>query len=185
MPEVNSSPEARLHAALGLRSGGWIGFWIQLVLVVSSAVILLFAFADPGFNINFKSIFRLVPTIAGLIGLGYGVYCSWYYVALSRQLRSSEPKQYPSRATVTKALERGMITNLIGLLPILIAMQTVVTALLFKTLTMPAGIAIAQAGQLIDALDVFVVQACLFLIIAGVLGIAIAFLLLKRLHHQH
>ncbi len=103
---------------------------------------------------------------------------------LSRQLRLSELHSHPSRAMVTKALEIGMGINLAGLVLTLFAAQTVVTALLTKTLTVPAGIAIAQPGRLIDALDVFVVQACLFLIMAGVIGIAIAFRLLKRLHHH-
>lgn len=183
MSEVHTSLENKQLAAKALRRGGWIAFWVQLVLVVSSTIILLFAFADPGFNISLKSIFRLVPTIAGLAFLAYGIYWSWHYVVLSKQLLSPVSHQHPSRASVTQALERGVSANLIGLLLILIAAQTVVTALLIKTLTTPAGIAIAQPGQLIDALDIFVVQACLFLVIAGVIGIAIPFRLLKQLHH--
>jgi membrane protein DedA with SNARE-associated domain len=58
-----------------------------------------------------------------------------------------------------------------------------VTALLIKTLTIPGGIAVTKPGLLIDSLDIFVIQACLFLIIGGVFGIAISFWLLKSLHH--
>jgi hypothetical protein len=66
----------------------------------------------------------------------------------------------------------------------LIASQTIVTALLVKALTVPAGIAVTKPGLLIDSLDIFVIQACLFLIISGVVGISISFWLIKSLHHH-
>ncbi len=78
-----------------------------------------------------------------------------------------------------------MTINLVGLILTLIASQTIVTALLIKTLTIPAGIAVTRPGLLIDSLDIFVIQACLFLIMAGVAGMAIAFWLLRPLHHPH
>jgi hypothetical protein len=184
MKDFRAALDHRLQAADGLRVGGWIGFWVQLVLVISSAVILAFATLDPGFNVDLRSLFRLIPTIGGVVALGCGVAWCWYYLSLSRQLRSPDASPYPSRATVAAVLERGMLINLVGLILTLIAAQTIVTALLIKTLTIPAGIAVTKPGLLIDSLDIFVVQACLFLIIAGVVGIAIAFWLLKRLHHH-
>jgi hypothetical protein len=184
MKDSRASLDHRLQAANSLRAGGWVGFWVQLVLVISSAIILAFATLDPGFNVDLRSLFRLIPTIGGVIALGCGVAWCWYYISLSRQLRSGDTSQYPSRAAVTAILEKGMTINLAGLILTLMAAQTIITALLVKTLTIPAGIAVTRPGLLIDSLDIFVVQACLFLIIAGVVGIAIAFWLLKRLHHQ-
>jgi hypothetical protein len=173
----------REKVAETLRVGGWLAFWVQLVLLATSAVILLFAIADPGFNVNFKSLFRLAPTLGALIALGLSVYWHWQYVQFSHRLRSPDPAVYPSRAQVTQTLEKGVNLNLIALLLTLIAAQSVISALLIKVLSMPAGIAVAQSGQLIEPLDIFVVQACIFLIIAEFVGIAIAFRLLKQLHH--
>jgi hypothetical protein len=182
MQDSRASLDHRLQAADALRVGGWVGFWVQLVLVVSSTIILAFATLDPGFNVDLRSLFRLIPMIGGVIALGCGVFWCWQYISLSRQLRSRNALQYPSRASVSATLEKGMLINLVGLILTLIAAQTIVTALLIKTLTIPAGIAVTKPGLLIDSLDIFVVQACLFLIIAGVVGMAIAFWLLKRLH---
>lgn len=184
MSDLHSSLDTRQRVADTLRLGGAIAFWVQLVLVIASAIILIFAIADPGFNINFGSLFRLIPTVGAIGVLGYGVYWSWHYIGLSKQLRSAEPHYYPSRAKVAQTLEWGVTINLIGLILTLIASQTIVTALLIKTLTIPAGIAVTKPGLLIDSLDIFVIQACLFLIIAGVVGIAIAFWLLKPLHRD-
>lgn len=184
MADLHSSLDVRQRVADTLRIGGAIAFWVQLVLVIASAIILLFAVADPSFNINFGSLFRLIPTIGAVVVLGLGVYWSWHYVGMAKQLRSSEPHHYPSRAKVAQTLERGVTINLAGLILTLIASQTIVTALLIKTLTIPAGIAVTRPGLLIDSLDIFVIQACLFLVIAGVVGIAIAFWLLRPLHRD-
>lgn len=185
MSDLHSSLDVRQRVADTLRLGGAIAFWVQLVLVITSTIILLFAIADPGFNINFGSLFRLIPTIGAVLVLGYGVYWSWHYIGLSKQLRLPDSYQYPSRTKVAQTLERGVTINLVGLILTLIASQSIVTALLIKTLTIPAGIAVTRPGLLIDSLDIFVIQACLFLIIAGVIGIAVAFWVLKQLHHAH
>ncbi|HEY9752841.1 MAG TPA: DUF3611 family protein, partial [Coleofasciculaceae cyanobacterium] len=129
------------HGAETLRRLGWLGFWVQLVLLLTSAVILLFAIADPGFNINFRSIFRLLPTLGSLVVLGFAIYWAWHYVGLSRDLRSQNPQRHHSRAEVSKSLEKGVTINLISLALTLVAAQTVVGSLMIKTLTMPAGIA--------------------------------------------
>jgi hypothetical protein len=185
MVESHSSLGARQRVANALRTRGAIAFWAQLVLVITSTLILIFAIADPGFNINFGSLIRLIPTVGALILLGYSVYWSWRYTRLAKQLRLLNPDQYPNRAQVARILEQGMTINLIGLILTLMASQTIVTALLIKTLTIPAGIAITKPGLLIDSLDIFVVQACLFLLTSGVIGITIAFWLLKTLHQSN
>ncbi|HEY9618274.1 MAG TPA: DUF3611 family protein [Microcoleaceae cyanobacterium] len=184
MVDSNASSNGRLRVATVLQVGGTLAFWVQLVLVITSSIILLFAVADPGFNISFGSLFRLIPTIGAVVTLGCSVYWSWHYIRLAKQLRFSDPHQHPSRAQVTRTLERGMAINLAGLILTLVASQTIVTALLIKTLTIPGGIAITKPGLLIDSLDIFVIQACLFLIISGVVGITIAFWLLRPLHHN-
>lgn len=184
MSDFHPSLDIRKKIANTLRIGGTIAFWMQLVLVIISAIILLFAIADPSFNISFGSLFRLIPTMGAIVMLSYGVYWSWRYIGYSKQLQLSDPHQYPSRAKVARILERGMTIHLVGLILTLIASQTIVTALLVKAVTVPAGIAVTQPGLLIDSLDIFVVQACLFLITAGVVGMAIAFWLLKSLNHH-
>lgn len=181
MAESSGSLDAK-HAAGALRQLGWVGFWVQLVLLVVSAVILLFAIADPGFNINFRSLFRLLPTLGSLAALSFAVFWNWHYVAIARDMRSHNPRLHHSRAQVSQSLERGVTTNLISLALTLIAAQSVVTALTVKTLSTPAGIAVTDVNRLIQPLDVFVVQSCLFLIFAGVVGIAISFRLLRQIH---
>jgi hypothetical protein len=184
MTDSHSPTSARLKVAETLQFGGSVAFWVQLVLLVTSAIILLFALADPGFNVSLGSLFRLIPTVGAIAILGFGAYWSWSYVGLARRLRLPEPHQHPSRAEVAQILERGMAINLIGLILTLLASQTIVTALLIKALTIPAGLAVTKPGLLINSLDIFVIQACLFLIVAGVVGLAIAFWSLKPLHHE-
>lgn len=159
---------------------GWIGFWIELVLAVISAIILGIALSNPGFNINLNSGIGLFSITGGLIVLGLTVYWMWRYIQLARRLLASDPDRHPTPSAVRQLLHQGTILHFIGIFLGLLATRIIVGALLLKVLTIPQGLAIYQMHQLIEPLDIFVVQASLFMIAAECIGLLITFWLLKK-----
>ncbi len=158
-----------------------MGFWVELALTVTSAVILLFAIADPNFNINIKSGPTLFAAVGGVVALGFGVYWMYHYSRLGKRLESSNPAVYPKKGDVIRALRLGVNAHLIAMLLTLISTQVVVGALLTKVMTIPQGATIYQSQQLIEPLDIFVVQASICMVAAEFVGVAISFWLLKRI----
>ncbi|UBF24213.1 DUF3611 family protein [Kovacikia minuta CCNUW1] len=177
---LHTSAEARHEIAGFFRVSSWAGFWIELVLTAVSAGILLFAIADPNFNINIKSGPALFSALGGIVALGFGVYWMHHYTRLAKRLLASSPDIYPPKGEVMRALRLGVNAHLIAMLLTLVATQIVVGALLTKALTIPQGATIYQSKQLIEPLDIFVVQAGICMFAAEFLGVAISFWLLKR-----
>lgn len=161
---------------------GWLGFWVELALTVVSAIILAFALSNPGFNINLKSGVGLLSLLGGFTILSLNVYWMWRYVQLAQRLPDPDPEIHPTPSKVRRLLHQGIVLHFVGIFLALIATQVIVGALLFKVLTIPEGLTIYQARQLIEPLDIFVVQASTFMIAAGCIGLLITFWLLKQIH---
>ncbi|HEY9662743.1 MAG TPA: DUF3611 family protein [Allocoleopsis sp.] len=177
-PETVSGLQIRQKLAQAFYLAGWVGFWIELVLVVVSAVILAIALFNPGFNIQLKSGIGLLSVLGGLFILGLNVYWMWRYTQLARRL--PDPAHHPTPGRVRQLLHQGITFHFIGIILALIATQIIVGALLLKVLTIPEGLTIYQIRQLIEPLDIFVVQASTFMITAGCVGLLITFWLLQQ-----
>ncbi len=175
--------ESRQAASL-LRSLGWSGFWIQLVLTVISGLILAFAMLDPNLNLSLKSGLGLLSVIGGITALGFSVYWFFRYVRLGQQLAAPEPALHPSRKETIQVLQLGVLVNLAAMLLTLVGIETIVGALLLKTLSVPQGAAVYRTGQLIEPIDIFVVQANVSMIVAQFVGIGIPFWLVSRIEHH-
>lgn len=59
-------PSERQQIANSWRSLGWVGFWIQLILTIVSALILALAMLDPNLNLNLKSGIGLLCEIGSI-----------------------------------------------------------------------------------------------------------------------
>jgi hypothetical protein len=171
-------------AASLLRSLGWSGFWIQLILTIIAGFILAFAILDPMLNLNLKSGIGLLSVIGGIAILGFSIYWCFRYVQLGQQLAASDPGLHPSRKEVVRVLQRGASINLLAMLLTLIGIEAVIGALLLKTLSIPQGAAVYRTGQLIEPIDIFVVQANVSMILAQFVGIGISFWLISRIEHH-
>ena len=173
--ESKSYPSERQQAASLLRSLGWSGFWIQLVLTIVSGLILGFAILDPNLNLNLKSGIGLLSVIGGIAALGFSIYWFFRYVHLGQQLSAPEPALHPSRKEIIQVLQLGVSVNLAAMLLTLVGIETITGALLIKTLSVPQGAAVYRTGQLIEPIDIFVVQANISMIVAQFVGIGVPF----------
>lgn len=174
--------------AASFRTIGRIGFWLQLGLAVVSGLVLLFAMADPNFNLKASdpmSGVGLFFAASGLVMLGLGTYWAFRYTRIGKQLQAHNSAQHPRKADVIHTLRQGLILNSVGMLLTLLGVEAIVGTLLAKSLTQVEGLAIYNASQLIEPLDILVVQANINTIVAQFVGIVMSFWLVSRVsHHQ-
>lgn len=128
---------------------GWVSFWLKLVLAIAATVIVLFASAtlsgravSPG---------QPAPTagagvglgvpflIGGVVCLAISVYWSFFYTRLSRRLVKPTPKGQPSKAETTNWIKAALITDLIGMLLMVIGAEAIGGILFSKALSQGVG----------------------------------------------
>lgn len=183
--ELTSHPSERPQSGSLLRSLGWSGFWIQFILTIVSGLILGFAMLAPNLNLNLKSGIGLLSVIGGITALALSIYWFFRYVLLGRQLSGSEPALHPNRKETIHILQLGVLVNLAGMLLTLVGIETIVGALLIKTLSVPQGASVYPIGQqMIEPIDIFVVQANISMIVAQFVGIVIPFWIASRVEHH-
>jgi hypothetical protein len=158
-------PPAVRRIAGNFRLVGWISFWIQVVLAVVAAGILLFASAtfgsrgqtaDPGTGAG------LFLASAGLIAVFVSAYWAFRYTRIGGRLRGRDASKRPSPQDAIQSLRIGLIISLVGMLITLFGGQALIGALLAKALTQPQGGAVFTPGninQYVEAFDIFIVQA--------------------------
>jgi hypothetical protein len=147
-------------------------------------MILGLAILDRNLNLNLKSGIGLLSVIGGITALGLSIYWFFRYVHLGQQLEASEPALHPSRKEIIQVLQLRVFVNLIVMLLTLLSIETIVGGLLLKTLSVPQGAVVYRAGQLIEPIDIFVVQANICMIVAQFVGIGIPFWLASRIEHH-
>ena len=183
-PDSSSLPTALQRVALTLRTVGWIAFWLQLVLAVISAVILV-VFTAFRNNDNRESVqgigFGIFFAICGLVTLGAGIYLAYRYTRISTDLLEAEASARPSKADTLQTIRLGLIVNLVGMLFTIIGAQAVIGIILGTSLSQPAGAGIVLTPrQFVQPLDLFVVQANVNTITAHFVGIATSLWLFNR-----
>ncbi len=181
----SSSSQLRAIARL-FRLTGWITFWSQVVLGLVSAGILTFAsFSaatraanNPGAGLG------IFFAISGLVALGIGIFISFRYVRIGRQLDSPNPNNRPRKIETIQTVRFGLIVHLVGILLTLIGAQAIVGILLTKSLTVsqiiPGTITQVDPSRIVQPLDIFVVQANTNTISAHFAGLVGSIWLLNR-----
>lgn len=185
--QLDASLPATVHrVVVALRRGGWICFWVQLVLAIISTIILLFAslFAfggvganrgDPGSNGG------LFFAVLGLGVLGYSIYRAFGYTRLARTLKTAPSNLRPSKAETIKRIKAGLVWNLTGMTLTLIGAEAINGTLLAKSLSQPKGFynALPNLTEFIQPLDIFIVLANTHTIVAHFVGISVSLWLLN------
>jgi hypothetical protein len=165
------------------RSSRW-AFWLQLGLAVVSIAILVFAIADPNFNLkstNPMSGVGLFFAFSGLLVLGIGIYSAFSYTRVAEQLNDFNGGVHLKKSEVIHVLWRGLFINAVGVILTLLGVESIVGTLIAKSLTQVEGLAIYNSSQLIEPLDLLVIQANVNTIVAQVMGILLAAWLISRI----
>ncbi|KGF73856.1 hypothetical protein DO97_05625 [Neosynechococcus sphagnicola sy1] len=180
-------PPAIQQIAKMFRLTGWVGFWVQLVLGVVSALILLFAAisredvstqvrtAGTGLGIFFSS--------CGLVVLAVSIYWAFRYTQIAKQLAS--PSR-PRKEETLNLVQLGLLVSLGGMLVAILAGWAIAGSLTAKSLAQPQGALISASSiPLIRPLDIFVVQANINTIAAHFAGVLTSLWLLRWLTRPH
>ncbi len=191
---MSETSELQLRAIAKLfRLTGWITFWAQLVLGLVSGGILLFAsfsatsrgVGTTGTASNPGAGLGIFFAISGLVALGIGIFISFRYVRIGRQLDSSNPSNRPRKLETVQVVRLGLVVHLVGILLTLIGAQAIVGILLTKSLTVsqiiPGTITQVDPSRVIQPLDIFVVQANTNTVSAHFAGLVGSIWLLNRI----
>jgi hypothetical protein len=164
---------------------GWIGFWLQAVLgLIPLLVVLGLVFS------------RLGQWSGGLFSLGlwlavlclgfliFSTYWSFRYTRMARRLEAPEAR--PSKSGVKRTLRIGLLANLaVMAIAVLIALGRV-SQLTFRMLTVPQGATVVTPNQtmaqgaLVSPSNMLAIQAMVYAIAAGLVGVIIALLLIQQ-----
>ena len=196
-----SLPPAVRRVATAFRLGGWLSFWIQIVLAVVSAVVLLFAAGSFGASsAPVQTIPGVPPTqiptggfnpgtgaglflaVLGLLTLFVGAYWAYRYTRISRKLRDAENR--PKRADVLRILYIGLGINLVGMLLTILGAQAIVGSLVAKSFSQGIGIFTGNFQRFINPLDIFLVQANTNTIMAHFIGLLATLGILRTADRQ-
>ena len=165
-----------------LKMVGNIGFWVQLVLGVVSAVILLLAGAGAQNDVSQGIGFGLFSAACGLVALAIAIYFAFRYTVIAKQLRNPDPKKRPDKKETLKVIKIGLIVNLTGMLLTIIGAEAIVGIVLDKSLKNPPGaLANIDPTKLVNSIDLLVIQANTNTIFAHFSGIVSSLFLLNRI----
>ncbi len=195
--DAQSSSSTRRAIAQTFRLTGQITFWAQLVLGLVSGGILLFASFSGNSNAASRGVagtgsgsgsgtgLGIFFAICGLVVLGIGIFISFRYIRIGRQLDSSNSSNHPRKLETVQVVRLGLILHLVGILLTLIGAQAIVGILLTKSLTVsqiiPGTITQVDPSRVIQPLDIFVVQANTNTISAHFTGLLGSIWLLNRI----
>lgn len=178
-------PQKVLQVSADLRLAGRIGFWVQLVLGIISAVTVLFAsssFVDKTNTANTQgNEFGVFCAVCGLIALGVGIYFSFRYLSIAKLLQNSDPGRRPNKADTIQVIRLGLIVNLVGMLLTIIGAEAIVGLVLAKSLGNPPGQLNLDPNKLVNSIDLLVIQANTNTIAAHFAGIVTSLVLLNRI----
>ncbi|MEA5581900.1 DUF3611 family protein [Nodularia harveyana UHCC-0300] len=189
MSENSDSPSSSstLRAiAKTFRLTGWISFWIQLVLgVVSAIIVLLFAIfsqrPDSSSN-NPGTGFGVFLAVCGIVILAGGIYLAFRYTQIGSQLQSSNSSNRPRKSETLQVLRLGLWINLVGMLVTLLGSQAIVGTLVARSISPQAATTqLFDPTRIISGLDMLVVQANINTVSAHFAGLAVSIWLLNRI----
>jgi hypothetical protein len=187
-PHFSEIPAPIRKIASTFRFYGWIGFGVQLAMAFLAAIALLFAisgraFGSDPYSATEISIFWAIGAIFLLV---IGVLFDIRYIRIAKGIRHELGSHlHPHKDGVIRFLRWGVLCGFLGILCSLFGAGASVGVLVAKTVSQPPGIAITNPDKIVRAMDVFVVLSNITLIAAHLVGTAIAFWLLDRVHHYH
>ncbi len=169
-----------------LKLMGRIGFWLQLVLGVISAVLLSF-----GTLILLSSTSRTqgieIGIIAAISGVGFlvvAIYFSRRYIQFSEEILNPNATERPKKSDTIQLIKTGLIFNLVGMFLTIIGAEALVGIILQKSLLIPQATITADPNKFINSADVLIVQANTNSISAHFAGLVCSLWLLNRINQK-
>lgn len=167
------------------RFWGWLSFWSQLVLALTSSLVLLFVLFGRNMSADndFGTGLGISLALLGLLTVALGAFLAFRHMLLARVLRESDRPIHPHKAEEIQLLRFGVVVGLCGILIGLLGSGAAAAVLLAKTVSQPPGVAITDPTKIVRALDVFVMLANLNNIAAHFVGATTSMWLLEVVRH--
>ncbi len=180
-----SLPSSVRNASSALKLAGNIGFWLQLILGVVAAIILLFSSAVlSGGETNTQkagSAFALFCATAGVLTLALSCFFFWRYKKIGRAIQDPNLAQRPKKQYTIKLVKFGLLANLTGTFISLIGAEAFAGLLYSKAARIPIGAAVFDTPRLIEPVEIMLLLGNVHTIFSHFAGIAIGLWLLDRL----
>lgn len=177
---------AIMRASATLKLGGNTGFWLQIVLGVVAALILLFASVSffgegkpsPGIGLG------LFCAACGVFALVVSIVFFYRYKRLARLMQNPNPALRPKKSYTLQVINLGLTSNLIGMSISIVGAEALVGLLLGKFLNLPQGAVTStiDPNQLLKGGEIMIILANTHTIASHFAGIVIALWLLNRLN---
>ena len=169
-----------------LKQVGLLGFWVQLVLGVIAAVILLIAsfglVTETTTSEGNPSGVGIFCATAGIIALVMSIFFFSRYMNIAKLLRSSDPNLRPKKGYTLAAIKFGLVFNLAGMLMSIMGAEIFVAVILGKSLVFNPSVLSDNSGQFVNSTDIFIILANTHTIFAHFTGIASSLWLLDRIN---
>jgi Protein of unknown function (DUF3611) len=170
---------------------GWVSFWLKLVLAIAAIVIVLFASATlagrptvPGQPIPTTGVgigLGIPFLIGGVVCLAISTYWSFFYTRLSRRLIQPTPQGQPSKTETTRWIKAALITDLVGMLLMVIGAESIGGILFGKALSQGVGSFInIDPSRFIQPGDLLVILGSIHGIAGLFIGLASSLWLLQQ-----
>ncbi len=166
-----------------LQVSGNIGFWIQLVLGVFAAALLLLSAA--GLAGQDKSTagtgFSIFCAMGGVVALAVSIVLFFRYKRIALLMRVADAQRRPKRSSTLQIIKFGIVTNLVGMFLSILGAEAFVGIIWRKLSNVPQGASVYDTRELVTPNEILLVLANTHTILCHVVGIAIALWLLERL----
>jgi Protein of unknown function (DUF3611) len=168
---------------------GWLSFWLKLVLAIITLVIVVFASATAsgrspvtGQAVSAANINIGIPfLIGGVVCLIISVAWSFGYTRLGRRLVVPTPKMQPSKSETSRTIKLALITDLIGMLLMVVGGESIGGVLFGKALSQGVGSFInIDPSRFIQPSDLLVILSCIHGLTGLFIGIASSLWLLQQ-----
>lgn len=175
----NSESLARQFSRLG-----WIGFWIQVVLIAVPILLLIYVmfFSGPD-SAQSKGIdLSNYLSYGGLLVMLFTTL--WFYRYTRLASRITDPDLRPSLSSVTRTLWVGLWASFLGIIFSMLLLLSAVARLLFVLMTMPqtgipiAAISGADPTRTLSAIDALSLTSLLMMLTAEFIVLAFTLWLL-------
>lgn len=192
MTSLDSPPFFPALRGLGyqFRLIGWLSFWLKLVLAVITLVIVVFASATAGNRAPVAGQVAASGTtiaigipflIGGVVCLVISVIWSFSYTRLGRRLVVPTPKMQPSKAETSRTIKLALITDLIGMLLLVVGGESIGGVLFGKALSQGVGSFInIDPSRFIQPSDLLVILSCIHGFTGLFIGVASSLWLLQQ-----
>jgi hypothetical protein len=170
--------------AAALQTAGWLGFWAQFGLALTTIVLLLIAIPGALFGENASQgiSFAMLWAIAAVGVAGFSTSLSFRYTRIARRLLGKDRGvPQPRKGDTLQLLKVGLYVALAGMAIALIGSGISMLVLVAKAVSQPPGATISDTTKIVRPLDVFVALANLSASAANFVGLLVSLWLSDRL----